>query len=316
VTGEERHRLRLSTGRLDLVPVSAADTTFLHALWADPDGRRFLWDDRVISRDEAAAAVEASLAAFRRDGFGLWVVALRPQLVPIGFCGLRHFTEAGEVEILYGLAPAYWGRGLATEAAASVLRFAFERAGLVQVFAGTDAPNAASQRVIERLGMTYHGQRTIGGVEAIYFSVDAPSFAASMRTSERQPATVLFVCEHGAAKSVVAAAYFNSMAGERGLPFQAISRGTDPDAAVHPAALAGLAADGLVAGGEPAALSSGDLAGARHVVAFSPLPPAYGPVADVDVWSVPPVSEDYELARSSIVERIAGLLDELARDAR
>ena len=126
-------------------------------------------------------------------------------------------------------------------------------------------------------------------------------------------ATILFVCEHGAAKSVVAAAHFNRQAAARGLPFHAISRGTDPDPCVHPAAVAGLAADGLRPGSEPALLASAELASAARVVAFSPLPPAHAqPGRAVEVWSVPAVSEGYEAARAAIVDRVARLVNELA----
>ena len=57
--------------------------------------------------------------------------------------------------------------------------------------------------------------------------------------------TVVFVCEHGAVKSVVAAAIFNQLAADRGLPFRAISRGTDPDAAVPAPGRDGLRSEGL-----------------------------------------------------------------------
>jgi arsenate reductase (thioredoxin) len=134
-----------------------------------------------------------------------------------------------------------------------------------------------------------------------------------MKRERHDLPTVLFVCEHGSAKSVVAAAHFNRLAEERGLPYQAISRGTDPDAAVHPAALAGLAADGLRPGAEPTPLAVENLAAATRVVAFSALPPSYRPHGEVEIWSVPPVSEDYELARSSIVDRVERLIEQLAR---
>jgi protein-tyrosine-phosphatase len=58
----------------------------------------------------------------------------------------------------------------------------------------------------------------------------------------KQGQTVVFVCEHGSAKSVVAAANFNRLAGERGLGLRAVSRGTDPDAEIAPNAEAGLRA--------------------------------------------------------------------------
>ena len=55
---------------------------------------------------------------------------------------------------------------------------------------------------------------------------------------------VVFVCEHGAAKSVIAAAYFNKLAGETGLRVRAIARGTNPDPQLSPITIAGLHADG------------------------------------------------------------------------
>ena len=57
--------------------------------------------------------------------------------------------------------------------------------------------------------------------------------------------TILFVCEHGAAKSVIAAAYFNKLASEKRLNLQAIARGTNPDKELIPKAVKGLMEDGL-----------------------------------------------------------------------
>src|SRR5215831_6355955 len=57
----------------------------------------------------------------------------------IGFGGLRQFTEDGgvtsEVEILYGVAPERWGKGIATEAAGAVLRYGFEERELAHIYA-------------------------------------------------------------------------------------------------------------------------------------------------------------------------------------
>jgi protein-tyrosine-phosphatase len=124
--------------------------------------------------------------------------------------------------------------------------------------------------------------------------------------------TVLFICEHGSAKSVVAAAHFNRLAAERGLELRAVSRGTDPDAANHPAAVGGLEGDGLESQAEPRRLSATDLETAARVVAFSTLPAEYRAPAPMEVWTVPAVSEDYGAARDAIVSNIEGLLDDLA----
>jgi protein-tyrosine-phosphatase len=125
--------------------------------------------------------------------------------------------------------------------------------------------------------------------------------------------TVLFVCEHGSAKSVVAAAHFNRIAAERGLPFRAISRGTVPDPEMAPAAIQGLLADGLKPDGpRPAKLTQSDLAAAVRVVTFCDLPPELEVAIPIERWEVPPVSTEYTRSRDAMLEHIDQLLLELA----
>jgi ribosomal-protein-alanine N-acetyltransferase len=93
-----------------------------------------------------------------------------------GFCGLRLFGDPPTVEVLYGLLPAYWGQGLATEAAMAMLRFGFEELGLERIYAGADPPNTASFCVMERLGMTFSKRIVAGGLEAIYYEISRTDF--------------------------------------------------------------------------------------------------------------------------------------------
>ncbi|MHC4934208.1 MAG: GNAT family N-acetyltransferase [Planctomycetota bacterium] len=142
---------RIETARLSLRPVATSDKRTLHALWTDPGVRRFLWDDEVIAIERVAEEIEKSLETFQLLGFGLWLVFDRNGL--LGFAGLRPVPESGEIEILYAIRPERWGEGLATEAARSVLGFGFKRCGLGRIIARADAPNRASVRVMEKLGM-------------------------------------------------------------------------------------------------------------------------------------------------------------------
>lgn len=134
--------------------------------------------------------------------------------------------------------------------------------------------------------------------------------AALMTGPEPNPAsTVLFVCEHGSAKSVVAAAHFNRIAAERGLPFRAISRGTAPDPEMAPAAVKGLLGDGLKpADPAPAKLTQADLDSAVRVVTFCDLPPDLEAATSVQRWEVPPVSTEYARSRDAMLERMEPLL--------
>ena len=128
--------------------------------------------------------------------------------------------------------------------------------------------------------------------------------------------TVVFVCEHGSAKSVIAAAHFNRLARERGLSYRAVSRGTKPGEAVAPAVQTGLASDGIdVSTWRPRAVTDQEIRRAGKVISLATDLPATKPFAKSKLleWNdIPPVSESYDAARSAILERIEKLVDSLA----
>jgi arsenate reductase len=126
--------------------------------------------------------------------------------------------------------------------------------------------------------------------------------------------TVLFVCEHGSAKSVIAAAHFERLASAAGLDVHAISRGTDPDATFPSNAINGLARDGLRPGDEsPKRLTREELQGATNVVTFCTLPDSYSYHGPLERWEdIPAVSDDYDTARRAIVQRVETLVERLS----
>ena len=140
------------------------------------------------------------------------------------------------------------------------------------------------------------------------------ALALTLMVQSASPApAVVFVCEHGAAKSVIATAYFNKFAAERGLPFRATFRGTAPQDELSVRAVAGLKADGVaIPSGKPAAISDGDVAGATHIFAIGCTLPdkaqRSGKAAD---WSDVPDDQGYAPMRDAIVRHVKQLLDDL-----
>jgi arsenate reductase (thioredoxin) len=129
---------------------------------------------------------------------------------------------------------------------------------------------------------------------------------------------VVFVCEHGAAKSVIATAYFNKLAAERGLPFRATFRGTSPQENLSVRAVEGLKADGLaVPTGKPTAIGDRDVAAATHIFAIGCTLPDVarrsGKAAD---WSDVPDDQGYAPMRDAIVRHVNQLLGELQRSGK
>jgi arsenate reductase (thioredoxin) len=129
-------------------------------------------------------------------------------------------------------------------------------------------------------------------------------------------ASVVFVCEHGNVKSLIAMQWFNRLAAERQLSVRAVSRGLTPENPVPPPIRAQLKDDGFdVSAFEARALTPGDVQGAPRLVMIGADAPAW--VRDsgtrVEVWSdIPPASEDYGASRDALKERIAALLSAIA----
>jgi arsenate reductase len=139
--------------------------------------------------------------------------------------------------------------------------------------------------------------------------------AGSVAQAPARPTpAVVFVCEHGAAKSVIATAYFNKLAADRQLPFRATFRGTSPQDALSVRAVEGLNADGIaVPTGKPAAITDADVADATYIFAIGCTLPAKarrsGKAAD---WSDVPDDQGYGPMRDAIVRHVQQLLNELA----
>lgn len=159
-----RHELR--TPRLLLRAWRESDLEPFAAMNADPEVMR--WFPSALTREESDAMVERIEQTHERVGFGLWAVEVlgsaRGPAPFVGFVGLSspRFelpVEHAEpcIEVGWRLDARWWGMGIASEAAAETLRFAFLDAGLPEVLSWTVPPNLASQKVMQRLGMRYSG---------------------------------------------------------------------------------------------------------------------------------------------------------------
>jgi protein-tyrosine-phosphatase len=121
---------------------------------------------------------------------------------------------------------------------------------------------------------------------------------------------IVFVCEHGAAKSIIAAAYYNKLASDKNLNTRAIARGTHPDPDISQKAITGLAEDGLApTESVPQKLSPADIELAQHIVAFCEIPIDYKNAVTIETWDdIPLVSDDYVSARNAILKRLHQLM--------
>jgi arsenate reductase (thioredoxin) len=126
--------------------------------------------------------------------------------------------------------------------------------------------------------------------------------------------TILFLCPHGAAKSVLAAAYFNHLAEEAILSFVADSAGTEPDPAISPAVIELLRGEGIdVPQGRPRQVSHDDLMQAQRVISLGCQVEALAADPDrLEQWlDVPSPGSDLIGASKAIRAHVVSLIAQL-----
>jgi ribosomal-protein-alanine N-acetyltransferase len=146
----------MRTPRLILQPFAAEVIDTLHALWTDRDVRRYLWDDRVISRTRAAEVLQLALDSAERHGIGYWTLREKSGGAVLGDVGFQFIGQTSEIELMCGLRRVFWKRGLATEAAQAALHYLWDATLFTTVFARADLPNERSVRLMQRLEISYH----------------------------------------------------------------------------------------------------------------------------------------------------------------
>ena len=130
-------------------------------------------------------------------------------------------------------------------------------------------------------------------------------------SQSKQTTTIVFVCEHGGARSTIASVYFNKMAKEQNLQYRSIFRGITPDSTISQATRRGLDADGFeTAALSPVALTSNDIGPSTLLISLDCKPPtSYHTTKE---WSgIPAISTDYAVARDEIVKHLNQLIGEL-----
>ena len=153
----ESGKIILETKRLVLRRQVLQDLDALWALYRDPEITRYI-PDAPRSREEAKEELEWHMNGHPQfPELGLWATIHKETGTFIGRCGLLPWTIDGkqEVEVAYTIARDYWGQGLATEAAQAILNYGFEQLNLSRLVSVIDSENIASQKVAEKIGMTF-----------------------------------------------------------------------------------------------------------------------------------------------------------------
>jgi RimJ/RimL family protein N-acetyltransferase len=147
------------TERLTFRAWAADDLALAEGLWGDPQVTALLGGP--LDAAQVAERLSREREHLTRHGVQYWPVFSRAGGEHVGCCGLTPYRLADDLfELGFHLRPAFWGQGLAREAARAVIDHAFTARGLSALYAGHHPDNAASRRLLEGLGFRYtHHER-------------------------------------------------------------------------------------------------------------------------------------------------------------
>ena len=155
----------IETERLLLRHLIMDDLDELYSLYQDYEIRQF-FPEGVLSYEETKEELEWHMHGHpKHPELGLWATVYKETGKFIGRCGLIPWAieEKDEVEIAYLLDKAFWGQGLATEAAKGILQYGFEKLNLFRLICLIDPENIASQKVAKKIGMSL--EREVDGID-------------------------------------------------------------------------------------------------------------------------------------------------------
>ena len=166
----------IETERLRLRAFTPDDLDSLCLVFGDTDVMRYLSQGKPRSREDTETGLLRTIEGFKKRGFGMWAVATKDCETVIGYCGLMFLEDTPELELAYGLAKSHWGKRFATEAAQASLRYGFEELKLDRIVAVVHPQNIPSQRVLEKLGMTYTKDAHHYDADLMYYEISKAGY--------------------------------------------------------------------------------------------------------------------------------------------
>ena len=168
----------ITTSRLILRPFTPADAGPFHQILCGKDVLRYFPRSEPPPRERVENWIRQVLAHWQEHGYGLWAVVTRASGELLGRSGLQWLSETGEIEVDFLLDEHFWGQGFATEAGQASLRFGLGKLAVDYVVGIVHPENLASQRVLEKIGMTRRER-------ACYFGMDCYRYAVDRATLKR-----------------------------------------------------------------------------------------------------------------------------------
>ena len=166
----------VETERLLIRELIESDADFVNQLLNTPSFIQYIGDRGVRTDDDARAFIrERYQKSYEDHGYGLYAVELRDTGAPIGMCGFVRREMLDGPDLGFAFLPEFEGQGYGTESANAMLTFGHAVLNFERVFAITSLDNAASIKLLEKIGFSLEGMITPHeGEDLNLFSLDLP----------------------------------------------------------------------------------------------------------------------------------------------
>ena len=163
----------LTTERLVLRHFSMDDASALFKIVQEPNIFQYFPTKTAWEMEKVERSIQHQIDHWEKFKYGLFAVTFRETGQLMGWCGLEFLPDTNETEVGYLLSGEFWGKGYATEAASASVQFGKKDIGLKEIIGLTDPLNIASQRVLEKSGLTFTRRQIYFGMEMFRFSTQA-----------------------------------------------------------------------------------------------------------------------------------------------
>ena len=165
----------IHTSRLRLRAFVPEDAQPLYSILQQDDILKYFPNSQPPELDRVERLIQRQIEHWETHFYGWWAVVPYGQENMIGWNGLQFLPETNEIEVGYLLSKAFWGSGLATEGAQAALEFGFATHELEEIIGLVHPENIASQRVLEKAGLTFTNLAEYFGMELMRYCILRPT---------------------------------------------------------------------------------------------------------------------------------------------
>jgi len=169
----------ITTARLRLRPFTLADVEPLHPLVSAPGVMQYFPRADPPDRARVQRILAHQIDEWAQRGYAWWAVTWAADATLLGWCGLQYLPDTDETEVGYLLGRAWWGQGVATEAAQASVAYGFAHFDFAEIIGITHPDNVASQNVLKKCGMTFIAATPYFGMDCYRFAVTRATWQAT-----------------------------------------------------------------------------------------------------------------------------------------